>query len=80
MEAELLGAELIEALGKRGDDKLFKLASLRRDQTFTLFMAVYGQARRAVQYVRHEEGDAHVKAPTAHGRKKRKATDGGSEG
>lgn len=42
-----------------------------RQRAFTLFFRAYGQVRRAVQYLRYDEGDADRFAPPLSGKRKR---------
>lgn len=66
--AAALGAELIVALGARfqpsGEALPIAAAATRRARAFTLFMNAYDACRRVVAFLRWNEGDADLIAPS----------------
>lgn len=70
-QAEILGDELILALGNR--EKVTALAATaarERQQIYTLFVRAYEEIRSSVIYVRRHEGDADEIAPTLYPKRK----------
>lgn len=69
--AEILGDQLIQFLGARDRVPLLITdAAIERQQVFTIFARAYDQVRKAVYYLRWEQGDAEKLAPSFHrGRK-----------
>ena len=63
-----LGSELLKKLGARlqpnGEPVITGEAVARRARAFTLFMSAYDTVRRAVGFVRWNEGDAELIAPS----------------
>ncbi len=73
-EADVALDALITDLGLREQTPASKEATaLERQQSYTLFVSTYDQVRRAVSFVRWNEGDADEFAPSLFGGKKRKA-------
>ena len=62
--AQLLADRLISAVGDREQTPTQIDAADRRHRAFSLFVKAYDQARRAIQYVRWEQGDADSIAPS----------------
>jgi hypothetical protein len=62
--AQLLADRLISAVGDREQTPTQIDAADRRQRAFSLFVKAYDQARRAIQYVRWEQGDADSIAPS----------------
>lgn len=62
--ARKLGPELISALGKRDRNESASFAADRRARAFTLLVRAYDQVRRALTFLRWNEGDADVIAPS----------------
>jgi hypothetical protein len=75
--AAMLGLELHARLGARrlADDPLANDGGpqMARSRAFTLLVRVYDQCRRAVTYLRWNEGDADSIAPSLYGRRRRRA-------
>lgn len=73
--AEVLCDEVINDLSQR-EQAPAKIAdvSIDRQKTFTLFVTAYDQLRRAITYIRWNEGDADEIAPSLYAGKKRKST------
>ncbi len=73
-DAELLAERLLNLLSSRKELRDgIRAATLTRAQAFKLFMDTYGQVRRAVLYLRYEEGDADEITPSPYrGRVKRR--------
>jgi hypothetical protein len=71
--AEVLSDEVIYDLGQR-EQVPSKIAdvSLERQKAYTLFLTAYNQLRRAITYIRWNEGDADEIAPSLFGGRKRK--------
>jgi hypothetical protein len=61
---QLLADRLISAVGDREQTPTQIDAAERRQRAFSLFVKAYDQARRAIQYVRWEQGDADSIAPS----------------
>ena len=59
-----LGPELLAALGERGQQPGVEGAADQRLRAFALFMRAYDACRRAVAYLRWDEGDADAVAPS----------------
>ena len=55
---------MISAVGDREQTPTQIDAADRRQRAFSLFVKAYDQARRAIQYVRWEQGDADSIAPS----------------
>jgi hypothetical protein len=55
---------LISAVGDRAQTPTQIDAADRRQRAFSLFVKAYDQARRAIQYVRWQQGDADSIAPS----------------
>ena len=72
-QAELLGEELVNALGARERAPAFaaELAQ-QRQRVFTLFFRAYDEVRRAVCYLRWNEGDADWIAPSLYSRRRKR--------
>ncbi len=69
--AELLGDQLVTAIATRKQSTaVAEVAALERQQTYTLFVRAYNQVRRAVSYLRWDEGDAERFAPSLYAKKK----------
>jgi hypothetical protein len=63
--AEILSDQLINDIGAREQaPATIAAVALERQQAFTLFMTAYDQIRRAITYLRWEEGDADEIAPS----------------
>jgi len=63
--AEALSAQLLQALGIREfNPATLAKETLERQQVFTLFVNAYDQVRRAITFLRWNEGDADVIAPS----------------
>lgn len=77
-EAQQIFEEITTAYGRQGKPPLeVARAANERDRAFTLMLRAYGEARRAVSYVRREEGDSEKLAPSLWaGRGGRKASTG----
>lgn len=71
VRAEALAHELTVVISRRREplEAVSEAHDLRR-RAFTLFSHAYGQVRRAVQYLRAEQGDADRFAPPLTGRRK----------
>ena len=71
--AEVLSDEVVNDLGQR-EQAPSKIAdvSVDRQKTFTLFVTAYDQLRRAITFIRWNEGDADEIAPSLYAGKKRK--------
>jgi hypothetical protein len=64
-QAERLGGQLVDAVGAREQAPAAVLeVSLQRQRNFTLFANSYGQARRAISYLRWDEQDVDTIAPS----------------
>ncbi len=64
-EAARRATELLSLVGFREQHVHARAAAARtRDRAFTLFVRAYDDARHAVEYLRREEGDADVIAPS----------------
>jgi hypothetical protein len=76
-QAALLGPQLLAALGVRDQGRVApREAAERRTRTFSLMVRAYDQTRRAVSYLRWDEGDADSLAPSLYkGRGGRPASD-----
>jgi hypothetical protein len=72
--AEVLSDEVIYDLGQR-EHAPAKIAdvSLERQKAYTLFLTAYDQLRRAITFIRWNEGDADEIAPSLYAGRKRKA-------
>lgn len=72
--AEVLSDQIVVGIGRRKCGiPSNAAAALERQQTFTLMVRTYDQLRRAVHYVRWDEGDAEDIAPSLYaGRRKSK--------
>jgi hypothetical protein len=63
--AEILGDQIITALGyKEQAPAILADVAVERTQAYTLFMRAYDQLRKAVNYLRWDEGDADAIAPS----------------
>jgi hypothetical protein len=71
--AEVLSDEVVYDLGQR-EQAPTKIAdvSIDRQKTFTLFVTAYDQLRRAITFIRWNEGDADEIAPSLYSGKRRK--------
>jgi hypothetical protein len=70
--AEVLADDINEGLGRRQHRQPGKAAAaLERQQAFTLMVTAYDKLRRAVTYVRWEQGDADKIAPSLYGGRRR---------
>jgi hypothetical protein len=71
--AEVLSDEVVYDLGQR-EQAPSKIAdvSIDRQKTFTLFVTAYDQLRRAITFIRWNEGDADEIAPSLYSGKRRK--------
>ena len=68
--AEAQGTKILAALVKREErDVTLAQRALERQQMFTLLVASYAEARRAVEYVRFHEGDADTFAPSLYAKR-----------
>jgi hypothetical protein len=82
--ADQLGRQLVELMGRRKNPLAEKLPRKRafeqRSRCFTLFYGAYDKCRRAVTFLRWDEGDADDLVPNLYAYKKirRKAGGGGS--
>jgi hypothetical protein len=76
--AEVLSDEVIYDLGLR-EQMPSKLAdvSLERQKAYTLFLTAYDQLRRAITFIRWNEGDADEIAPSLYAGRKRKVENRG---
>lgn len=73
LEAEELANELSLAIGARvRAPEVVARAAFERQQAFTLLARAYDQARRAITFLRWDEGDADSIAPSLYGGRKRR--------
>jgi hypothetical protein len=71
--AEVLSDLVVNDLGQREQaPATIAEVALNRQKTFTLFMTAYDQLRRAISYLRWNEGDADEIAPSLYSGRKRK--------
>jgi hypothetical protein len=71
--AEVLCDEVVNDLGQREQSpSKIEDVSVDRQKTFTLFVTAYDQLRRAITYIRWNEGDADEIAPSLYSGKKRR--------
>jgi len=64
-QAELIGDQLVSAVGSREEAPASVAeVALQRQRNFTLFLNAYDQVRRAVSYLRWNEGDVDRIAPS----------------
>ncbi|HEX9640144.1 MAG TPA: hypothetical protein VGB13_02390 [Candidatus Krumholzibacteria bacterium] len=74
--AELAAKDLITVVGLREQAPTAVNDAARvRQQAYTLLLRAYNDARRAIQYVRFERGDADDISPSLYGGRKRSATE-----
>lgn len=65
MQAETAATQLLRAIGEKEQaPAVIAEASAQRARAFALFMRAYDEVRRAVTYLRWEEGDADTIAPS----------------
>jgi hypothetical protein len=78
-DAERLGEQLIHKVATRKEARAAIVAAAHtRLQAFALLVEAYGQVRRAIRYLRYDEGDADKITPSPYrGRAKGKRKDGG---
>lgn len=78
-EAHILAHRLVAAVGVREQAPVQAAATAeRRQRAFSLFLKAYDQARRAISYLRWEQGDMESIAPSLYagrGNTKRRGTD-----
>jgi hypothetical protein len=72
--AEVLSDLVVYDLGQKEQaPATIAEVAISRQKTFTLFMTAYDQLRRAISYLRWNEGDTDEIAPSLYGGRKRKA-------
>jgi hypothetical protein len=76
-QADTIGAQLVNAVGAREQaPAAVAEVSLQRQRNFTLFVNAYDQARRAISYLRWDQGDLEQIAPSLYaGRASKKKPD-----
>jgi hypothetical protein len=63
-DAQMLADRLISAVGEREQTPAQAIEAERRQRAFSLFVKAYDQARRAISYLRWEQGDVDSIAPS----------------
>lgn len=76
--ARVLGPALLTAVGKRERQESPLLVSDRRTRAFTVLVRSYDQVRRAITFLRWDEGDADLIAPSLYKARKRAKSNGAS--
>jgi hypothetical protein len=72
-QAEALGEQLVAAVGAREQARgLVAEGAQQRQRVFSLFVRSYNQVRRAISYLRWDEGDLERIAPSLYGGRKRR--------
>jgi hypothetical protein len=72
-QAEALGEKLVAAVGAREQARgLVAEGAQQRQRVFSLFVRSYNQVRRAISYLRWDEGDLERIAPSLYGGRKRR--------
>ncbi len=75
--AERIASHMLRLVGLRAQaPEIVAAAAEERDRAFTLFVRCYHQIRRAVGYLRWDEGDADEIAPSLYARRRRTGANG----